>query len=70
VAYSVQAYAWARREWPWCDAVALWAFRFPRPEPGYLNYFGFVTAEFAPRPIYLAVQQYARGEDVSEWLAP
>ncbi|MBN1640195.1 MAG: beta-galactosidase [Anaerolineae bacterium] len=70
VAYTVQAYAWARHEWPWCKAVALWAFRFPRPEPGYLNYYSFVTTEFTPRPVYHAVQQYARGEDVSKWLSP
>jgi polysaccharide biosynthesis protein PslG len=69
VAYTVQAYDQAWREWDWCQAVALWAFRYPRPQPGYPDYFTFVTVDFTLKPVYLEVQRYARGEDVSEWLA-
>jgi hypothetical protein len=68
VAYSLRAYELAQEEWAWCPVVALWAFRFPRPMGGYLDYFSFVTVDFAQKPIYLEVQRYARGEDVSEWL--
>jgi hypothetical protein len=68
VAYTLQAYDMAWREWPWCEAVAFWAFRFPRPQLGYLDYFAFVTVDFTLKPVYLEVQRYARGEDVSEWM--
>jgi hypothetical protein len=68
VAYTLQAYDMAWKEWGWCQAVALWAFRYPRPHPGYLDYFSFVTVDFTLKPVYLQAQRYARGEDVSEWL--
>jgi hypothetical protein len=68
VAYTLQSYDLAWRQWEWCDAVALWAFRFPRPQLGYLDYFSFVTVDFTLKPIYLEVQRYAQGKDVSEWL--
>lgn len=62
--YTVQAYAMALEEWPWCTAVCLWAFRFPWPQQSYQDYFSFVSADFVPKPIYLEVQQYARGRTV------
>ena len=68
VAYTLQAYDMAWREWEWCDAVALWAFRYPRPQPGYPDYFTFVTVDFTLKPVYQEVRRYARGEDVAEWL--
>jgi hypothetical protein len=68
VAYTLQAYEMASKEWEWCQAVALWVFRFPRPQPGYLDYFTWVTVDFTLKPIYLEVQRYTRGEDTSEWL--
>jgi len=61
VTYTVRAYQKALEEWPWVKAVCLWAFRFPRPERNYRDYFAFVTTDFTPRPVYLAVQQYATG---------
>jgi hypothetical protein len=69
VSYTLRAYEWATQEWDWCTAAALWAFRFPRPMGGYLDYFGFVTVDFTLKPVYLEVQRYTRGEDVSQWLA-
>jgi polysaccharide biosynthesis protein PslG len=61
VAYTLQAYEMAQA-WPWCEVVALWAFRYPWDTRSYLDYFTFVTPEFQPKPIYLEVQRYARGE--------
>ena len=61
-AYSVQAYEKADEAWPWCQAVVLWAFRYPRPANTYQDYFAFVTTDFTPKPIYYAVQRYAHGE--------
>jgi len=59
VAYTLQAYDLAWREWDWCQAVVLWVFRFPRPQPGYPDYFTFVTVDFTLKPVYLQVQRYA-----------
>ena len=63
VDYTLRAYDLAWQEWDWCQAVALWAFRYPRPGAGYLDYFTFVTVDFTLKPVYLAVQAYARGDD-------
>ncbi len=60
--FTLQAYQKALDEWPWCSAVILWAFRYPRPANTYQDYFTFVTTDFTPKPIYFAVQRYARGE--------
>jgi hypothetical protein len=59
--YTLRAYQVALEEWPWVDALCIWAFRYPRPAFTYQDYFTFVDVDFQPKPIYLAVQQYARG---------
>jgi GH35 family endo-1,4-beta-xylanase len=61
-AFTVRAYEMALEDWPWCEAVVLWAFRYPRPANTYQDYFTFVTTDFVPKPIYFQVQRYARGE--------
>jgi hypothetical protein len=61
--YTIQAYQKVLEEWPWCEAAVLWAFRYPRPANTYQDYFTFVTTGFTPKPIYYAVQRYARGEE-------
>jgi hypothetical protein len=61
IAYTVRAYEKAASEWPWCRAVALWAFRYPWATRTYQDYFTFVAADFIPKPIYAEVQRYARG---------
>ena len=61
VAYTVRAYEKVL-DWPWVDALCLWAFRYPAPAGNYQDYYTFVDGNFEPKPIYLAVQQYARGE--------
>jgi GH35 family endo-1,4-beta-xylanase len=62
-AYTTRAYQKAMEEWPWCEAIVLWAFRYPRPANTYQDYFTFVTTDFTPKPIYFTVQQYAKGEE-------
>jgi hypothetical protein len=62
-AYTLRAYEMALEEWPWCQAVVLWAFRYPRPANTYQDNFTFVTTDFTPKPVFLAVQRYARGEE-------
>jgi len=61
IRYTLQAYQLAQG-WDWCQAVALWAFRYPWAAGSYLDYFTFVTPEFEPKPIYWEVQKYALGE--------
>ncbi|MHB0877018.1 MAG: beta-galactosidase [Anaerolineae bacterium] len=60
VTQSLLAYDLAWRQWDWCESVALWAFRFPWPQRSYQDYFSFVSPDFAARPIYAAVQEYAQ----------
>jgi len=61
IAYTVQAYQLALDEWPWCRAVALWAFRFPWPQHTYQDYYAFVSPEFVTKPIYQEIRNYALG---------
>jgi hypothetical protein len=56
IQYTLQAYQMAQ-EWDWCQAIVLWAFRYPWAAHSYLDYFTFVTPDFEPKPIYLEVQQ-------------
>jgi hypothetical protein len=60
IAYTLRAYEKALVEWPWCLAVNLWVFRFPRPTQSYNDYYTFVMPDFTPKPIYREVQRYAR----------
>lgn len=60
VAYTVDAYAYAEANWPWVEAVAIWAFRFPASSYGYTDYFAMVAPDFTPKPVYWAVQEYTQ----------
>jgi hypothetical protein len=60
IQYTIRAYELAG-EWAWCQAAALWAFRYPWAARSYLDYFTFVTPDFEPKPIYFEVQRYAAG---------
>ncbi len=61
IEYTVRAYQKALEEWPWCRAVALWAFRFPWPQHTYQDYYAFVSPEFVAKPVYQDVRNYALG---------
>ena len=61
VQYTLGAYAWALEHWDWCPIVAMWVFRTPAPLHNYQDYFAFVTPDFRPRPIYLAVREALTG---------
>lgn len=58
VDYTLDAYRWAAEAWPWCPVVAMWMFRTPVLMHNYQDYYAFVTPEFEPRAIYMAVQAY------------
>lgn len=57
---TIGGYTWAEQHWPWMQAVCTWAFRYPAPQHSYGDYFTFVTPEFVRKPIYDAVQAWAR----------
>ncbi len=62
---TIRAYELVQK-WPWAKMAALWAFRYPWPARTYLDYFTFITTDFEPKPIYLEVQRYSRGEGVED----
>lgn len=64
IANSLGAYQLAIGRWPWCQAVVLWAFRYPWPARTYQDYYTFVTTDFVPKAIYQHVKQYAQGQDL------
>ena len=68
--YTIRAYQVAQEEWPWMDAVALWAFRYPWDAKSYQDYFTFVRTDFEPKPIYEEVQRYSQGESTAQETAP
>ena len=57
---TLGGYTWAEQHWPWMQAVCTWAFRYPAPQHSYGDYFTFVSPEFVKKPIYDAVQAWAR----------
>lgn len=71
VAYTLDAYRMAE-DWDWLEKMCLWAFRYPAPTLSHPDNFTMVNTLFQPRPIYFAVQAYARGWQESEqlWLPP
>ncbi len=62
IAYTLRAYEIAQEEWPWLDALALWAFRYPWDAKTYQDYYTFVRTDFEPKPIYEELQQRLRGD--------
>ncbi len=59
--YTVRAYEYASRHWPWCPVVAMWALRYPWREDPILEGYAFLDLNFHPRPVYEAVRRYAFG---------
>ncbi len=58
IEFTIGAYEWAYHHWPWCETVAIWAFRYPAPTYSYHDNFTLVTDDFRPKVIYLEVQEY------------
>ncbi|MEM7131208.1 MAG: hypothetical protein AAF702_33135 [Chloroflexota bacterium] len=63
IEYTIDAYRIAQEEWPWLEAMALWAFRYPWDAKTYQDYYTFVSTDFEPKPIYLEVQQYGTNSE-------
>lgn len=70
--YTVNAFQYVEANWAWIDQLCIWAFRYPAPLNSYPDNFTLVTPEFTIKPIYYAIQAYARGWERSDtlWLPP
>ena len=70
VAYTVNAFRWTENEWPWVNQLCIWTLRYPRPTFSYPDNFTLITTDFQFKPIYYAIQAYARGwqRDEALWL--
>lgn len=70
--YTVQAFEYAEENWDWVKQLCIWALRYPAPLNSYPDNSTLVTPEFTLKPIYYAIQSYARGWDRSDalWLPP
>jgi polysaccharide biosynthesis protein PslG len=72
IAYTLDGLQWAEENWPWLEELCIWALRYPRPTGRYPDNFTLITPDFQIKPIYYAIQSYARGweEDNDLWLTP
>lgn len=60
IQYTLTMYDYSRR-YPWLEVICLWQFRLPAPTNSYPDYFTLVSTSFDLKPIYEALQAYARG---------
>ena len=61
--YTLDSLRMVEQDWPTVKKLCFWYFRAPTLTLRYPDYFAFVTPEFRIRPIYSAVQAWARGWD-------
>ncbi len=71
-AYTIQAFEYAEANWGWAEKLCVWALRYPADLLNYPDNFTLISADFTKKPIYFALQDYARGWVRSEkpWLPP
>lgn len=71
-AYTIQAFEYAVANWDWVKNLCVWALRYPADLLSYPDNFTLISADFREKPIYYALQDYARGWKRSErpWLPP
>ncbi len=70
IADTIGALEYADDHWDWLDKMCFWVLRYPVPTLSYPDNYTFITTKFQLKPIYYAVQAYARGfkQDESLWL--
>ena len=71
-AYTVQSFEYAEAHWDWVEQLCIWALRYPAPLRSHPDGYTLITPEFLIKPIYYAVQSYARGwqQSADLWLPP
>jgi hypothetical protein len=67
---TIGALEYAETNWSWLSKLCFWVLRYPVPTLSYPDNYTFVTTTFQLKPIYYAVQAYARGfpQDQALWL--
>jgi hypothetical protein len=61
IAYTLQAFDMVEN-WPWAEKLCLWQFRQPLDRNNPRDaYYALVSSDFYRKPIYEAIQAYARG---------
>jgi hypothetical protein len=61
ITYTLDAFTLVE-SWPWAKTLCLWDFRQPVDRHNRRDaYYALVTSDFVRKPIYDAVQAYARG---------
>lgn len=68
VIYTINSLDWVEKNWPWLDKMCIWAFRFPWDANNYPDNFALVGSDFQIKPIYYAIQAYARGWERNDTL--
>lgn len=66
--YTLAAYRWVEKHWPWMEALCLWVLRFPVDAGDYRDHFTLLTSEFQVKPLYHSLQAYGRGWEQRETL--
>ena len=71
-AYTILAFEYAAANWHWAEKLCIWALRYPADLLSYPDNFTLISADFSKKPIYYALQDYARGWARNEelWLPP
>ena len=71
-AFTVQAFEYVEANWDWLERLCVWAFRYPADLNSYPDNYTLVSVDFVMKPIYYALQDYARGWEREEtlWLPP
>jgi len=64
ITYTLDAFQIAS-DWDWLETLCIWMFRTPAPTYGYPDFFTLVSVDFQRKPIYMALQAYARGFESS-----
>ena len=65
ILYTIGGLEYAEDNWPWLQNACVWALRYPVPTHSYPDYFTLVAEDFTPKPIYLELKAWARGEDTN-----
>ena len=69
-AYTIEALEYAKANWDWASNLCIWALRYPADLLSYPDNFTLISADFTLKPIYFALQDYARGwaRNEAPWL--
>lgn len=71
-AYTIRAFQFAEANWSWLERLCIWALRYPANLNAYPDYSTLISPDFQLKPIYYALQAYARGweSETRLWLPP